>query len=335
MTFTVKTPNRVDFAGGSTDIHPLCLLMDGGYTVNAAITVFSSAEFRTEGVQGIRVISEDLGVSIRSDSPETLPLDGLLGLPARAIRAFPPPIPVEIRTRNQAPAGSGLGASSALLTALLHGLALMRGEELSPDALICLAADIETASIGVPAGKQDYTAAFFGGVSLLSFNFGGFSREGIEPSSNIVEELSARLIVSFTGENRFSGANNWELTKSFIDRRGSVREALIKIRDTALEAGRRLREGRIDEFADAVRRDWDLRRSLAPGISTPKTDRLIAKAREAGAAASKLCGAGGGGCMLSLAPPRKKSAVEAALVGEGATLLGASICRTGLVLEQC
>lgn len=333
MNFTVRTPNRVDFVGGSTDIYPLYLLMGGGCTLNAAVTVYSAATFVTTGARGVRVISEDLGVSIHSDCPDLLSTVGPLGMLARAVQVLQPPVPVEIRTRNEAPAGSGLGASSALLVAFLHGLALLGGETLGSEALVNLAADIETAAIGVPAGKQDYLASVFGGVSLLAFGCGGFSRSKDTRYTETAGALNDRLIVSYTGESRFSGANNWDIVKSYIDDAPGVRSALRGIRDLAVEAGVALREGRVDDFSDAVNREWMLRRSLAPGISTPMTDRLIARARDAGALASKICGAGGGGCLATLAPPERKRDVARALSEEGAAILDCVIAEEGLIVE--
>ena len=121
MEIRVTAPNRIDLAGGTTDIYPLCLFMDGGYTVNAGITVNSTVTLRTHDDSSIRIVSQDLVETQEACAADRLSTDGPLGLIARAVKAFPPAKGLEVITRNEAPAGSGLGASSALLVATLAG----------------------------------------------------------------------------------------------------------------------------------------------------------------------------------------------------------------------
>lgn len=163
MEITATAPNRIDLAGGTTDIYPLYLFMEGGCTVNIAITV--SSRVTVTGLSGaqIRLISQDLGMQQEASSPAELSLAGPLGLLARVVQALVPEGGVELHAQNQAPPGSGLGASSALLVAAIRALLAWRGKQLSPAEIVRLAANIETATIGVPTGTQDYIAAMYGG----------------------------------------------------------------------------------------------------------------------------------------------------------------------------
>jgi D-glycero-alpha-D-manno-heptose-7-phosphate kinase len=334
MMITVTAPTRVDLAGGTSDIYPLYLFMGGGCTVNAAVTVSSSVRFVTSAGATIRIVSEDLGESRETPSVEDLPTDGPLGLLGRAVKACPPPTGLEMTTRNTAPAGSGLGASSALLVAVVAGLMRLRGEEATPEQVVDLAADIETAAIAVPTGKQDHIAAAFGGVSLIQFGYRNYLRTSLPQGSIDRERLQSMMILTFTGEARFSGTNNWEITRSYIDGDAAVRRSLHQIRDVARDLCRTLTDGRWEDVPGLVAREWDIRRTLAPGVSTPRIDAMMAAASQAGAQASKVCGAGGGGCMLTLAPPEKRALVEAALVRAGAELIPFQIAERGLTIEQ-
>jgi len=328
MEITVTSPNRVDLAGGSTDLYPLFLFMEGGCTVNVAISLMSRVIIRKRPRKGIVLQSEDLVEEIEAASPSDVPLNGPLGLVGRVVRAFPPAEPVQIVTRNDAPAGSGLGASSALLVSLLTALLQFRNEQYDRRSIVNLATNIETAAIGVPAGQQDYIAAAYGGISALKFGYTGFRRQPLE-DIDIAKRLGERLIVSYTGEGRFSGMNNWDMVKGFIDGREQVRERLIEIRDVALRMSSALLEGRIEEVPVLLSREWELRRTLVDGIETPRIKAMMAAARNAGALAGKICGAGGGGCMVTFAQPENHDRVKEAITAEGGVVLPVTIVSQG------
>ncbi len=330
----VTAPNRIDLAGGTTDLYPLYVFMDGGYTVNVAISVKSRAIFREHVGTGVKIVSEDLGASTEASDPAALLTEGPLGLIGTAVKTFPPSVATEILTRNEAPTGSGLGASSALLVALLKGLLRLRSEEESERELISLAVNTETSVIGVPAGSQDHIAALYGGISVIHFNNRGFQRRTIPQGTDWIERLEDMLVLSYTGEGRFSGMNNWEVTKNFIDNVGDTRERLLSIRDVARETGRVLMAGDLDDIPPLVQKEWDVRRQLAPGISTPRIDAIMAAASVAGAKASKICGAGGGGCMITICPPHRRNAVEAAITETGGEVIRFRIDTHGTVVNE-
>ena len=89
----------------------------------------------------------------------------------------------------------------------------------------------------------------------------------------------------------------------------------------------------LDEFAYLLAVEWENRKALAEGVTTPEIDAMIAAAEAAGARASKLCGAGGGGCMITYAEPKDHVSVKDALVAAGATLIPFHIVQEGIRLE--
>ncbi len=334
MEITAAAPNRVDLAGGTTDIHPLYLIMEGGCTVNVSVSVRSRARLRTLDEQIIRIISEDMECSIETWPPSDLPLDGPIGLIGRAVRAVPPECGIEVVTHNEAPAGSGLGASSALLVTVLAVLLELQTADYDAREIIHLATNIETAAIGVPTGKQDHIASVYGGISLIEFGYRDFQRTTARDRSKVLEYLSDSLILTYTGQGHFSGMNNWEITRRFIDNDRGVRAKLLRIRDTARAVYRALDESRYDEVPGLVQQEWEVRRTLAPGVSTPLIENLISAASRAGGLASKICGAGGGGCMITLAPKGRRTAVCEALEAAGGKVMPFEIDLQGLVISQ-
>ena len=155
---------------------------------------------------------------------------------------MPPECGIEVITHNEAPAGSGLGASSALLVTVLAVLLKLRTADYKARDIIQLATNVETAAIGVPTGKQDHIAAVYGGISLIEFGYRDFERRTIRAESKALEYLRQTLVLTHTGQGRFSGMNNWEITKRFIDNDKEVKAKLLSIRDIARAVYRALDE---------------------------------------------------------------------------------------------
>jgi D-glycero-alpha-D-manno-heptose-7-phosphate kinase len=142
------------------------------------------------------------------------------------------------------------------------------------------------------------------------------------------------IVLSYTGEGRFSGMNNWEVTKGFIDNLGDIRGNLLQIRDVARKLGRTLLFGEWENLGPLVAQEWQLRRMLAPGVSTPRIESIMAAAAASGALASKICGAGGGGCMLSVVEPSRRYSVEKAIFDTGGEVIPFKVDRAGLVATR-
>lgn len=334
MRVVATAPNRIDLAGGTLDIYPLYLFLDGGLTVNAAITVASRVEARSRADGRILIRSRDLGATLRAAHWRDLPLDGPLALAARAVRYWRPPGGCELDLANQAPRGSGLGASSALLISLCAALAALCGEPPQRDRLVRVAADLEAQVIGVPTGRQDYYAALTGGIHALWFDVAGDRLEPLDPDGALAAELSRRLVIAYAGEPHTSAQPNWRVLRNYVEGRPRTRAALAAIKEAAEGMRRALAAGPDWEAAAHwLREEWRWRRRLARNVATPGIDAAVAAARRAGAAAAKVCGAGDGGCVVALTPPGARAAVAAALETRGLQVLPARVDSSGLRLR--
>lgn len=334
MQIKVTAPNRIDLAGGTTDLYPLNLLLDGGCTVNLAISVSSCVTMRIRSDRTVSILSEDLDQSLCASDSADLDTRGALGLVARAVKVLEPDTGLDIVTRNQAPKGSGLGASSALTMAVLSGLLKLTGAERSPHEIIRLATNIETSVIGVPAGSQDHIASLYGGISLIDFGFLGFVRRAFVLETAVKKVLEDLIVLSYTGEGRFSGMNNWDIVKSFIDNKRSIKKKLSQIKDVAVEMCDAFVTGNLDVLPELVNREWELRRTLAAGVTNARIDALMSSTKRAGAMANKICGAGGGGCMITMVEKRRRSAVERAIVAKGGAIIPFTIDTDGITLAM-
>jgi len=327
-------PTRIDLAGGTLDLYPIYLLEEGGLTVNCAIDMRCAAVFEERSDKKIRIDSIDLGVEETYDDANSISTDGALEIVARAIRYFRPRSGLDVTVNNHVRQGSGLGASSSLLIASLGALNVLTDSDYPLQRLIDVAADLEAQCIRVPTGKQDYFAAAFGGVSALRFDVGGAKRESLLDAEEDIRELERRIVLSFAGAPRFSGATNWNMIKSYIEGEPATIEGMRRIKEIAHSVRDCLIERNWSGLAAAIAREWENRRSLAEGVTNERVEAIMRAALEAGALANKICGAGGGGCMITCIDPGTRDRVETALTDAGTEVLPFKIVTQGLTIER-
>lgn len=324
-----SAPTRIDLAGGTFDIWPLYLFHDRAQTINAALSLRASCTLESRDDGRVVLISEDTGERAEAGSVDELGVDRL-PLLARLVRLFNV-TGLTLTTRSDSPVGAGIAGSSALNIAITKALSVWTGRWTSDSEVLLTAMNVEAQVINVPTGAQDYRPALYGGVSAVELDAAGVRRVRLDVPAH---ELASRVVVAYTGASRNSGINNWDVMKRRIDGDPAVIEAFNGIRDAALGMRAAL-ETR--DWAAAGRHldaEWRCRTRLAPGVTTPAIDTLLAAARSAGAMAGKVCGAGGGGCLFCLVPPDRKSAVSAALSSGGARVLDCSIDDEGVRLER-
>jgi D-glycero-alpha-D-manno-heptose-7-phosphate kinase len=321
-----SAPTRIDLAGGTIDIWPLYLFHPGACTLNAAISLRAHAEIepRADGLVALRSI--DTNAQVVAAYPSDLDGTGDLPLLSLAAREFGLQNATLI-TRGESPAGAGIAGSSALTIAACGALARWSSQSLTDAQLLEVAMNVECQTIRVPTGVQDYRPALYGGVAAIELHPGGIRRVALNVDPR---ELERRIVLAYTGAPRNSGTNNWEITKRHIDGDRHIFDCFERIRDTAFAMRAAFERNDWDEVGRQIALEWENRRRLAPGVSTPAIDDLIARAYAAGATAAKVCGAGGGGCLFCYGPPDARDAIAAALAQGGARLLEYRIDMEGL-----
>ena len=335
MTFVVyicfvvietSAPTRIDLAGGTIDIWPLYLFHSGAQTLNAAISLRARARIESRSDDRIVIRSEDTGVTVEASDWRELRERRELRLLSLLVYFFETH-GITLTTSSESPAGAGIAGSSALNVAVCGALADWNRDHYEPEALLQVAMNVEAQTIAVPTGLQDYRPALYGGVAALELDVDGIHRIPLQVD---FRELERRIVLCYTGEPRNSGTNNWEITKKHIDGDRHVFDCFERIRDTASAMRERLTRGDWDGVGTAIAEEWENRKRLAPGVTTPAIEGLIARAMAAGATAAKVCGAGGGGCLFCYGPPSTHAAIAEALAAGGARLLDYTIERDGL-----
>jgi len=321
-----SAPARIDLAGGTIDIWPLYLFHPGAQTINAAISVRARARLESRTDTRIVLRSEDTGVTVEADDPAALRHETRLRL-LSLLASFFSARGITLTTSSESPTGAGLAGSSALNVAVCAALAEWKREHYEPEALLQVAMNVEAQTIKVPTGLQDYRPALYGGLAALELEVDGIHRVPLDVD---LKELNRRIVLCYTGEPHFSGTNNWEITKKHIDGDRHVFDCFERIRDTAVAMRAALVRGDWDATGRAIAEEWDNRKRLAPGVTTPLIEELIARAGAAGATAAKVCGAGGGGCLFCFGPPEAAAGIREALAGGGARLIDFTFERHGL-----
>ena len=133
--------------------------------------------------------------------------------------------------------------------------------------------------------------------------------------------------------SRNSGINNWDMMKRHIDGDTEVQARFARIRDVAREMRTTLEKQDWVGVGRLVADEWENRKRLAPGVTTPNIDDMLDAAAKAGAWGGKVCGAGGGGCLFCIGEPADTPAIRRALAEHGARVLDYHIETDGLRVE--
>ncbi len=330
MTIEASAPTRIDLAGGTVDIWPLYLFHPGAQTLNVAINLTANCKIIPRSDNIVSIESKDTNTFVET-SLDKLKETRELELLVRIIDFFQPKTGLTLITECNAPAGSGLGGSSTLDIAVCGALNHFTKRNYSKGEILTIAKNLETQVIRVPAGDQDYYPAMYGGVNVMHLMVEGVKREALEIN---LQELENHLVLCYTGKPHFSGTNNWEITKNHIDGDKSIFALFDRICDITSEMRLALIAGNITKVASLLDQEWQTRKELAPGVSTPKIEELMLIARQAGSLAAKVCGAGGGGCVTFLVPPDKKLAISKAISQAGGQVLDCHLVSQGLEVKE-
>lgn len=325
-----SAPTRVDLAGGTLDIWPLSVQVERASTVNLALELRATARVEPAPSGRLDIVSRDRGRRLARRIPlGDADRQGPLSLLVALVEAFVPAAGLRLETRAMAPAGAGLGGSSALAVAVGAALARFTGERLSRAALLCRVMNVETRQLGVPTGNQDYLAAIHGGLSVWHHELEGTRRERLP----IPAGLARRLVLAYTGEPRQSGFSNWDMFRRFVEGERTTVARMHEIARIARELADALRQGALDDAGRLVGEEGRLRLRLAPSVGTAAIREASRAAQAAGALGVKVCGAGGGGCLVAVTREGRRERVVRAIAATGASVIDASPARRGLRVD--
>ncbi|MCL5667702.1 MAG: kinase [Candidatus Thermoplasmatota archaeon] len=292
--FISKTPLRITFVGGGTDIKDYYSKRDKGAVLSASINKFIYI-----------VVNKKFDDKIRVSYSKTEIVDSVDRIEHPSVREALKLLQIdggiEIVSISDIPSGgTGLGSSSTFLVGLLNALHAWKGEFASPEQLSQEAVKIEREILREPGGKQDQYMAAYGGINMLEF----YPDETVvvKPvisSETVREKLQENLLLLYTGVQRGSAEIHSSQARN-VGRKSANYDKMVQITEEAFSS---LSMGDYDSIGSYLHSNWRLKKELTEGISSDFIDQAYEKAIQLGATGGKLIGAGGGGFMLFYARP--------------------------------
>ncbi len=327
-SYHVKSPTRIDLAGGTLDMWPLYAFVGDALTINLSVSVYTQADLHLVSDSSIGIISHDLNREWKFANLQELLASQVpeVRLYQVACEALPLAQGFRLETSSESPVGAGLAASSSLMISILKVLAAARhdefgSEQLSVLAMMHLAHNLEAKLMLTPTGTQDYFPPLSPGLNFISYDAFGVR---FETQTQLPSEFSERIVLVYTGRTHHSGLNNFEVLKSAVERNSKVLHALAELRSVALDMKVALQAQDFSALPQLFEREIKSRLHLTERFSSPEIDKIMSRGQATQAFSTKICGAGGGGCVfLFLRRPQDRPEVTKWLASENFQILNA------------
>ncbi len=317
-----RTPLRLSFGGGGTDVSPYSDTR-GGCVLNATISRYVYATLVPKSERSIGFRSFDYGTVVYWTQEEHFKFDGQMDLVKGVLKRFEldkfRADGFDLFVHADAPPGSGLGSSSTFTVALIGLFRELLGLPITSEGMAGLAYDIERNEIGIKGGRQDQYAAAYGGFNFMEFHGDETVVTPLRLSEYLINELEYNLILCFTGSRESQPIIESQM-ESAKNEEADPMAAMDQVKAIAYEMKKALLAHDLDRFGDLLNEGWVQKKKMAKGITTPRIDELYSEARKAGAIGGKITGAGGGGHLLLYCPFNKRH-----IVRERLTELGTSV----------
>lgn len=297
---------RVDLVGGTLDIEPINLIIKNVVTLNVATGLKASVSLTKTAFDGVEIHSADYNKNYKYTSAE-LTEDRVvysrdfaeMTFVLQILRLFNINSHIKLDLSSGAPAGSGLGGSSAMGVTLYRALCNFTGYNYDRHTAVMRVKAVESRILNQGmAGYQDYFPALTGGVLAVKGIEGEIKVEQLF-TDELKEILEKHLVLISSKQSRASGINNWEVYKGFFDKKPEVIEGLTRIAEISHACYEALKTKQWDKMLSLIAQEGEQREKLFPGITTDKIRQFTSELKKDGNVIGlKMCGAGGGGCFI-------------------------------------
>jgi D-glycero-alpha-D-manno-heptose-7-phosphate kinase len=303
----VKTPLRLSFVGGGSDLKDFYEQQDGMVVCTAIDKfVFAIVKERFDDMIYINYSKKECVESVSHIQHD---------LVREAMRMTGVEKGIEITTLADIPSsGSGLGSSSSITVALLHALYAYQNTLITAERLAEDACRIEIDILGKPIGRQDQYAAAYGNLNKFTFHQGNLTeKHPVNMGNADKRKFASSILLYFTGITRSADEilseqkSNLHASEKF-----EMMKNMVRLVDPFIEA---MENGNIEKCGELLDNNWQLKKHMASGISNPDIQAMYRKAKKSGALGGKIAGAGGGGFLMLIVPRERQNAVIDALKG--------------------
>jgi D-glycero-alpha-D-manno-heptose-7-phosphate kinase len=311
-----KSPLRLSFGGGGTDL-PHYYEEHGGAVLSSTINRFSYVTLYPREDNQVLIRSLDLGYTVKYSAGEVPIFDGLGDLAKAAIRRIGSNLGFELDIQTEAPPGSGLGGSSAVTSAVIGALVEYSGLVLDQYELAELNYTIERVDLSIAGGKQDQYATTFGGFNLIEFQKDKVLVTPLRIPRDVLNDLACHLMLCYTGKVRPALGLIDAQVRYYKEKRATTLEGMRRIHEMTYEMKEALLKGRLLRFGELLDEAQLNKKRMNPHVMDGALDGLCELAKQHGAVAGKLCGAGGGGYLLLFVQGQRRHEVRQALEEAG------------------
>jgi D-glycero-alpha-D-manno-heptose-7-phosphate kinase len=310
-----RSPVRISFSGGGTDLTHYFVDNDGGAVINAAIAMYAHATLRRRNDSRIRIYSHDFRSTTEADSLAALGTDGELALIKSVIRLIKPAFGFELEISSDFPVGSGLGGSAVVSSAIIGCFNEFRSDQWDRHEIAEMAFQAERLMLNIPGGWQDQYATVFGGFNHMEFSSEHNTIVPLRLDPTIIAELEESLILCYTGSNHDSGAVHRD-QKAQHQSRDAI-AAAARQKEVTRQIRHHLLRGQLLDCGRLIDEAWHAKRKLSAKISSSELDAIYDLAKANGALGGKLLGAGAGGFFIFFVRPFERYPLIAALEARG------------------
>lgn len=293
-----KSPTRVDLAGGTLDLWPIYSILGEVLTINVGINIFTHCGIKPRTDKKIIINSLDFNKSWEFENLQSCisSSNDNIGFYKSHFLFWKPELGFEITTKSESPVGGGLGGSSSLSISVFKAFSQWLGvSDYNSYKMVTTCSNIEAQILHTPTGTQDYFPAIRGGLNRLEYSFSGV-RWSVDKDTSFLDD---QFTLIYTGRSHHSGLNNWQVLQKFIDKDKKTFKCLEAIASVAQSVDMALKNKNRNALAQGFENELNFRRELSPAFTSPEIE-ILAKWSQKNSIPLKICGAGGGGCVLAI-----------------------------------
>ena len=330
-----KTPVRIAFGGGGTDVEPYSSDY-GGYVINVTIDKYIRCELARREDNKINIYSSDKFYNYEFNSIEKLSdIKNPSNIIEAVLQLVLPNIGLDIHIDVEPPKQAGLGASASLSTALIAGILKIENKEIILDQVAEKGYYVEQHILKNEGGRQDQYAAVYGGFNGLVFSGNSNVKvEKLKISDSFVKKIEKNLLLYYTGEPHTSGDLVRKQVKDYLENKEKSKNSLDKLKKIAYEIRDSLVSEDFERFGALLSEDLETKTKFNPLLTTDYMKDLNKLIIKNGAIGGRVCGAGGGGSMIWLLKSGKKKEIKKLLGNYKGEIIDFHFVNKGLELLE-